>query len=124
MGQICVRTRRKLRRQLVKLEALMLRIRTLAALFMALPTIALAQVQSGDPRSGVRSGEPLGGVRGGSGLGLGGSTSTSGASGSGTGIPSPDTFLSTPGAFTPNTPFSPNTPNAPNTPFFPNSGGR
>jgi hypothetical protein len=105
----------------------MLRIRTLAALFVALPTIALAQVQSGDPRSGVRSGEPLSGVRGGTGVGVGSSTSGSGASGggaSGSGVSSPDQFISTPGQFAPNNSFTPNTPNTPNTPFTPNSGGR
>jgi hypothetical protein len=100
----------------------MLRTWTLAALFMALPTIALAQVQSGEPRSGVRSGEPLSGVRGGSGVGLGSGTSGSGASGSG--VSSPDQFISTPGGFGPNTSFTPNTANTPNTPFTPNSGGR
>src|SRR5262245_24203554 len=105
----------------------MLRIWTLAALFMVVPAIALAQVQSGEPRSGVLSGEPLSGVRGGSGVGLGSSTSGSGASGSGvsgSGVSSPDQFISTPGQFAPNTSFTPNTPNTPNTPFTPNSGGR
>ena len=111
---------------------------------MTLPAIALAQVQSGEPRSGVRSGEPRSGlrraeppsgVRGaeplngvpsaeqrrlqpGSGLAVPGVGTGSGASGS------VDQFISTTGQFTPNTPFRPNTPNTPNTPFTPNSGGR
>jgi hypothetical protein len=100
----------------------MLRRWTLTAFFMAIPAVALAQVQSGEPRGGVRSGEPLSGVRSGSGVGIGSGSSGSGASGSG--VSSSDQFISTTGQFAPNTPFTPNISNTPNTPFTPNSGGR
>jgi hypothetical protein len=100
----------------------MLRKWTLTAFLVALPAIAFAQVQSGEPRSGLRSGEPMSGVRGGSGVGIG--SGTSGSGGSGSGVSSPDQFISTTGQFGQNTPFNPNTPNTPNAPFTPNSGPR
>jgi len=107
---------------LLKRERSMLYKGILVAAIFVLPTYALAQssgLRSGEPISGLRSGEPISGLRNGdprSGVGA--------ATNSGTGVSTPDQFISTNGPFSPNTSFAPNTSNTTNTPFTPNSGGR
>jgi hypothetical protein len=83
-----------------KQEAFMLREWMLAAAILTLPTYALAQVQSGEPRSGVQSGEPRSGVQSGeprSGMQSGGSRA--GAQGGVGGVGgSPPASLQVPGS--------------------------